>query len=521
MDNKDLETEIHPLKNSEGKPLENNDIADKEAVITKSGISRLSRFRTAAFFAALFLCLVVVFAFSFIIPCPVRPHSQRTWVVQYENTVTYAFLTTEDVNEDKVKDVIILIKTDSISNVSCMDEGFKSPCLFLIALSGTNGSALWTLPVSDNVQLAECGIENLGGVNSGCLIVGTPYFSLAIDSKTGEKLWKESSDVQANIIIKGPVIKIPDIDGDNIQDLMLISKTGEKKEIRTLSGLKGDRIGRNRDIISGYSVRNLYPSSLDGKSQSIPFKQDPDWKGQTNISAGYVPILPVSSSGDILHLLTIPGKHYKNLLVVKSEVSELLDGQRFNSLWSLNTSNIVSKPALGYFKKDTLSIIIEQDIGNGRKKVLIVESDSGSIQWQVEINNGISNPNPATLNTGDHRSVFLFWGESTFDMNNTVGENISLFMFHPTLPRVLLELSNHTENIVFFDAFLFESSRHACYVLLKGPETAENPGIFSVSKQKLKEDITNSRVIRIGKEEASDQMIRDYFFKLRYSSQPK
>lgn len=43
------------------------------------GFSRMSHWRTAAFFLSLFLCLTVVFAFSFIIPCPERPQYNVTW----------------------------------------------------------------------------------------------------------------------------------------------------------------------------------------------------------------------------------------------------------------------------------------------------------------------------------------------------------------------------------------------------------------------------------------------------------
>lgn len=86
MDNKNLEAEIHPLKNEDGKAPDNHEnCAEKEALCRKpTRLSQLSRWRTAAFFLSLFLCLIVVFAFSFIIPCPVRPVSQRTWNRKYD-----------------------------------------------------------------------------------------------------------------------------------------------------------------------------------------------------------------------------------------------------------------------------------------------------------------------------------------------------------------------------------------------------------------------------------------------------
>lgn len=43
------------------------------------GFSKLTHWRTAVFFFSLFLCLTIVFAFSFIIPCPVRPQYLISW----------------------------------------------------------------------------------------------------------------------------------------------------------------------------------------------------------------------------------------------------------------------------------------------------------------------------------------------------------------------------------------------------------------------------------------------------------
>lgn len=83
MESKDLEAEIHPLKHGEGKAPESPANCAKKASVPKKP-GRLSRLRTAAFFLSLFLCLTVVFAFSFVIPCPVRPISEKTWSRTYD-----------------------------------------------------------------------------------------------------------------------------------------------------------------------------------------------------------------------------------------------------------------------------------------------------------------------------------------------------------------------------------------------------------------------------------------------------
>lgn len=50
------------------------------------GFAKLTHWRTAVFFFSLFLCLTIVFAFSFIIPCPVRPQYLASWNRTYNNS---------------------------------------------------------------------------------------------------------------------------------------------------------------------------------------------------------------------------------------------------------------------------------------------------------------------------------------------------------------------------------------------------------------------------------------------------
>ncbi|KAM4023712.1 protein FAM234A [Anomaloglossus baeobatrachus] len=550
MDNKEAEGENHPLKNNEGMTVENNDTSGEKDVCIKkqSGLSRLSKIRTAFFFGALFLCLAVVFAFSFIIPCPVRPISQRTWSVHYNNSVGYPFLATEDVNQDKVQDVLFIFKTDNAgkSNVSCADEGFQQPCFFLSALSGTNGSTLWVRPVSDDdVLLVECGIHFLGGTdNVGCLVIRRSGFILAIDSTTGHALWEKPTGFAATSTVLKPVLKITDVDNDDVEDLMVFIFAENELQSAIFSGKNGNGIGQKWTIsseqpsgyythvtkskaqyvlfykgssIAAYSISALCSHTAESEAKQLPTAKDSDWEAQRNLSAGFIPITTSSSSGKILYILNVPGRYYNNILIVKSEVSELLDGQKFQTLWSVNTTNILSKPALGYFKRDVFSIMMELEIGMNKKKVIIVDSNSGALQWDFELNLGTARENPAVLNTGDHRSTFLFWGVNYLDSNTSEWEE-NLFMFHPSHPNALLQLNNHTENIIQFSAALFERSRHACYVLMTGPNITEDLGTLTVSKRKLKEDINNGKVIWFGTEEVNTETIRDDFFRMRYSS---
>ncbi|XP_069503959.1 protein FAM234A isoform X2 [Ambystoma mexicanum] len=482
MDNKDLDAEIHPLTNEEGKTQENCDNGRGKVVCKgQTTVSKLSQWRTAAFFASLFLCLIVVFAFSFIIPCPVRPHSVRTWSRTYDNAVTYPFLSTDDVNKDKVLDVLFMYKSGktSNSNISCSDEGLSPPCVFMAAVSGTNGTTLWERPVTEDVLLVECGIERLGGVaTSGCMIIGTQQFLTALNFHTGEALWQKKSNFGTDYSVLKPLLKIPDVDGDGIPDLMVLVSVEDKVHLFVHSGKNGHQISHNSSLdidapaghlmhvtnshayyvlfytetaVSGYSLKDLFSMTTNTLNEPVNLKQDRELQKRANSSTGRIAV-PLSSLGKIRYLVKVPGYSYENVLVVKSDFSELVDGKSLQTLWTANTTNVLSKPTLGYFKKDVLDIVVEVGTGVNRKKVMILDSTSGSVHWELELSSRPGNPKPETLRTGDHRSTFLFWGDYQTDINSTespVSQN--LYMLHSSRPKVILELKNNTEQIAAFD----------------------------------------------------------------------
>uniref|UniRef100_A0A8C2U129 Family with sequence similarity 234 member A n=1 Tax=Coturnix japonica TaxID=93934 RepID=A0A8C2U129_COTJA len=530
MDNKDSEAEIHPLKTEDVKAQENHENSVERRIIIKpsSQLSRLSRWRTAAFFVSLFLCLIIVFAFSFIIPCPERPVSERTWLRNYDSAVAYRFLVIEDVNKDKVQDVIFAFKASNGSssfNSSCLDEGsLPSPCAFITAVSGTNGRVLWERPAATEVEWMQCGITQLGGA-PGCLLVGQPVSLTAVDQQTGEVQWRQSDDFGANYTVLTPLSVIPDVDGDGVQDLIIFIATGDKVghcEVM-LSPVTWAGHGRNAACFSpavcrGSSQRPLIVTqcfssqpcltSLGKKKslkESLP-KQRPPRTSVPSLGS-IIHVLFLFSTGDIRYLAKIPGRSRENILVVSSEMTTLISAQNLQTLWTLN----VSRPLLGYYKPDVLDVVLESEIGPNRKK-----GGSGAVQWDLKLNSRAESPQPATLSTADHRSTFLIWGEYQVAGNETVS---SLYLFHPSYTNVLLELRNSTDQIIAFNATLFERSRHACYVLLRGPQPGEEPGLVSLMKRKLKEDVSESRVIWLSQVAVdSEQYIRDRLYRMRYHS---
>ena len=74
-------TEVQPLKGGEDKVEAGVTRSQDLKTSCREGLTfaKLSHWRTAIFFFSLFLCLSIVFAFSFVIPCPVRPQYLPTW----------------------------------------------------------------------------------------------------------------------------------------------------------------------------------------------------------------------------------------------------------------------------------------------------------------------------------------------------------------------------------------------------------------------------------------------------------
>ncbi|NXI15540.1 F234A protein, partial [Irena cyanogastra] len=548
MDNKDSEAEIHPLKTEDVKAQENHENYVERRIVKSSGLSRLSRWRTAAFFISLFLCLIIVFAFSFIIPCPERPVSERTWFQYYNNAVPYPFLAIEDVNEDKVQDVLFAFKSSNGSsrfNLSCLDEGLPSPCAFIAAVSGTNGSVLWESPAAEDVQWLQCGNQQLGPAAApGCLVVEKPPSLTAVSLRTGEVLWRQSIDFGANYTVLTPLSVIPDVDNDGVEDLIIfITKEGQVK-IFVHSGKTGQQIGsmgslrvdgnaryirlqlRSASYFLFYTENSLYAYSLEDLCSAVVgveikllnFQPDSHWEKNIDHATHRLSLLRFE---DIHYLAKVPGHSRDNILIVDSEMAMLINTKDLHTVWTLNVSRVLSEPLIGYYKPDAHGIVLESEIGPNRKKFMIVESGSGAVQWELKLNSGPGSPGPATLPTADHRSAFLVWGDYQEPGNETRHRAPlqKLYLFHPSYTNVLLELHNNTDQITAFTAALFERSRHACYVLLRGPQPSEGPGPVSLMKRKLKEDVAVSRVIWLHPTAGdNEQEIRDRLYRMRFQS---
>lgn len=68
-------------------------------------------------------------------------------------------------------------------NILCIFPGLPSPCVFFIAVDGTDGSALWERPLYPEFHWAQCGLTDTTR-NWDCLLAHADQIS-AIDKYTG------------------------------------------------------------------------------------------------------------------------------------------------------------------------------------------------------------------------------------------------------------------------------------------------------------------------------------------------
>ncbi|XP_055991147.1 protein FAM234A [Sorex fumeus] len=549
MENKDLEAEIRPLK-KEDRKLQGTlgTPAGKEDPLKGTPqLSHLSRCRTVVFFLSLFICLFTVFVVSFIVPCPERSASQGTWRINFSQAVTYDFLGIQDVNRDRIQDILILYKSTNSSNASsgfCLEEGFASPCTFVAALSGANGSILWERPAAQDKALVDCADPppEPHAAAPACFLLGRSSSLMAVDSATGGTLWSHPSlpGRARNASILSALLRVPDIDADGSPDLLVLTQEGTEVKGYMYSGSTGQQIGQpgslSVDRMSGGPLHvtradahyvlfpcggSLCGSSMKALSEEVigresPLRRDPEWEAILNASAHS---LQLRSAGAIRYLVKVPETAGQDLLLVGSEACVLLDGQKLAPRWIFHASQVLRKPVFGHYKPDAWAVVIENGTSTDRQ-ILLLDLSSGAVLWSHLLPRSPGDLHSASLLTADHRSAFFFWG-----LHRPVGTNETepveaqhgLYMFHPMLPNVLLQLTNVSAPIIAFRAVLLEPGRHAACVVLTGPTSPEASGLVSVTKYGVRALVSASRVVRLAQgEQDSEEAIKDRFSRLRY-----
>ncbi|XP_067343992.1 protein FAM234A [Channa argus] len=509
------------------------------------GFAKLTHWRTAVFFFSLFLCLTVVFAFSFIIPCPVRPQYLATWNRTFSEAATYDFLAIEASSNDKVMDVLFVLKTrEGSPDKTCAEKGLPSPCLFLLAVDGTDGSTLWECPLHPEFHWAQCGLEKDTGRNWDCLVSHSDQLT-AINKRTGEIQWQQPN--LPDLSCTKPVLSVPDLDGDKVGDVALVASDHTQTQLVFLSGKTGVQIGsavvldftKTTNHLLHYTTEGSYYVLLQQESglyglalwriaakakarMEVNLKKDKHWEKNANPTSGLVTIYKSDSMKRVVRSEETDVTDLSNLLLVTEKDVALIDGKHRQLLWKFNTSSVLSQPSFGHFNKDgVLDVVIEEDIGNYTKRVIILDGKSGGVLWEVNLLATPNSPRPGSIHTTNSLSVFVFWGMMPSEANNSVPltSDQRSYMLHPLYSKVLLESTNDLDNIITFKATLMERGRHAAYILLTSSGMEGDEGTVVLRKQKLKQEVPYSKVLRIGPGGGSEtnEDIKEVFNRLRFS----
>ncbi|XP_068610550.1 protein FAM234A isoform X2 [Brachionichthys hirsutus] len=505
------------------------------------GFANLTHWRTAIFFFSLFLCLTVVFAFSFVIPCPVRPQYLASWERNFSDAATYDFLAIEDTSRDKVNDVLFVLKTQGNQNNTCSAAGLPSPCVFVFAVDGTDGTTVWERPLAPEYHWAQCGLEEGTSRSWDCLLSHSNQLT-AIDKYTGDVRWQQPQPPGLHRTL--PALSVPDLDKDKVSDLALVASNNTQIQLIFISGKTGSQIGSTVVLDSIESTIHLLHRTPGGShyvllqndtglygralwriaaeanpGMEADLKKDKHWENKASPTSGYVPIY----ESDSMRYVRSIGRTDKspNLLVVTETEAASVDGKTSQLLWRFNTSAVLREPSFGHFNKDdVLDVVLEEDIGSYRKRVIILDGKSGGVLWEVELMDAPNSPRPDAVHTINSFSIFVFWG-SMPSKNSTVPmiSDRCSYMLHPLYPNILLESPSSLDHIVTFTATLMEHGRHAAFILLTGPETEGAEGTVVLGKRKLKQDVPDSNVRPIGTSGTSEtnEDIKAIFNRLRFS----
>ncbi|XP_074518634.1 protein FAM234A [Halichoeres trimaculatus] len=541
-------TEGDPLKQGEdgvetGTAPPTTELKKKKSCKEAFGLSKLTHWRTAVFFFSLFLCLTIVFAFSFIIPCPVRPQYLKTWNRTFSEAAAYDFLTIEDASKDKVMDVLFVLRSSEGSqNNTCAEAGLPSPCVFVLAVDGTDGESLWERPLAPEYHWAQCGLDKDTNRDWDCLLSHSDKLT-AVDKNSGEVRWQQPHPPGLPSAV--PVLSVPDLDGDQVNDIALVAPDSTQTQLVFLSGKTGEQVGATVTLDPSETTSHLLHFTSGGSHYVLlqkdsgvyglalwriaaqakegieaDLKKDKHWEKNSSPTTGLVPVYLSDSVKQVLRVGETGDP--PNLLIVTGKEVALIDGNSLKTLWTLNTTSVLSEPSFGHFNKDNiLDVVVEDDVGNNTKRVVILDGKSGGVLWEVNLLVLPNSPRPASIHTTNSFSIFVFWGRMLSETNSSVplSHEPCSYMLHPLYSQFLLESNNCMDHIITFKATLLERGRHAAYILLTGPGTGGAEGTVMLSKRKLKEEVPVSRVLRVGTEASSEthETIKEAFIRLRFS----
>ncbi|KAL0992980.1 hypothetical protein UPYG_G00101770 [Umbra pygmaea] len=442
--------------------------------------------RTAFFLVPLGCVMLLVLLCAFLVPCQQRELDQQPqWEKEFGDPVggvTPPPLALWDVNNDSVEDVLIgVTQKDNNSYLSSSVGNSKEHSV--VALSAVSGEVLWRKILREPVKAIQCGLQYeahpsplpAGGAalrafpNSGiplsgrrdwasgpvCLLSGLANLT-AVNGSTGRKLWTVSPGK-----IESQAISLPDLQGDNVPDLLIATLPADQVSdlsLLMLSGLTGAQLGHPVTFnlttfnltgkligpmlhetqlgayyilfglgnVQAISLRDIYTQAT-GKLPVSPSlrRKDPGWEKFRKNNSSLIHISTATEQVEFLLPLVaglcnnhnsldsvsnINSSRSDWVLVCGSSKLSVLREKDIYTKWTLSFPAIHGRPAPGQFNDDNVpDLLIQKSGAPSMRKIQVVDGASGQSLWETEFICPRLDLEGSSIMTTSGQSVFLFW----------------------------------------------------------------------------------------------------------------
>ncbi|KAJ6656320.1 hypothetical protein lerEdw1_003823 [Lerista edwardsae] len=498
--------------------------------------------RTAIFLLTLVVSMILVLVCAFLIPCPPRD-LHNTWSRNLGQATGGVLFPPElsDVNGDGLPDV--LLSFTALKNASVL--GVSEPWVTVTALSGINGSTLWSTHIQEEIRSVQCkGLNFLPLAEPACLITGTSKFLSLLSASSGNPIWTfDSSHLLSTGTLAAPAVIVPDVDGDRVSDLVILAigetqpdlcfilvsgKTGSPVGGPVKYGINGNGklIGPQAHItghgavyilfgfgnVQAVALRDIFAQARNRDSYPpVLQREETEWEKRRSFNLSE--LIDIYSGGvEFLQAVKSPDSNCSDLLITTVRGLTLLKGQDLKPRWNLDQPDIDSQPSPGYFNDDRiLDFMLQAPSGNGvMKKVpllalsvvvlLVVDGKSGIPIWNHSLPCHMKKSDALSVLTLDRKSVFLFWANEkqpfleSLELSPRVHH---LYLLHPAFPTILLDLSNTTDAVTASSIGINDLQKDAFYITVTTSSTSEHqPGFLLVSKLRLRWALmTQSQVV--------------------------
>ncbi|XP_062989729.1 protein FAM234B isoform X1 [Elgaria multicarinata webbii] len=487
----------------------------------KTANSLMPYLRTAIFLLTVVVSMILVLVCAFLIPCPPRD-LHNTWIRNLGQEAGGVLFPPElfDVNGDGLPD--ILLSFTALKNASVL--GVSKPWVTVMALSGMNGSTLWSSHVKEEIRSVQCkDLDLVSSAEPVCLITGTSKFLSLLSASSGKPIWTLDSSHLPSGTLAAPAVPVPDVDGDRVGDLVVLAigetqpdlcfilvsgKTGSPVggPVKFSTNGNGKLIGPQAHITShgaiyilfgfgnvqAVALRDIFAKARN-RDTFPPVLQRGELEWEKRRSLNLSEVIDIYSGGvEFLQAVKSPDGNCSDLLVTTKHGLTLLRGQDLEPRWNLQQPDIDSQPAPGYFSDDqTLDFMLQAQNGNNiTKKLLVVDGKSGLPIWSYELPCHMKRSDALSVMTLDKKSIFLFWANEKQSLLKSLEPSPRvhhLYLLHPTFPTVLLDLSNTTGTVTASSIGINDVQKDAFYITVTTSPTSEHqPGFLSVSKLRLR-----------------------------------